>query len=101
MAASLGCSHVTILGQRRPGKNDEDAWSSAASHSSQAVENNLKGFEPMHRIFVAVAMTAFLSACADDMTIKHHNPPQDPPDYHGVPTDTRPPTMIDNPPPAQ
>jgi len=55
----------------------------------------------MFRIFVAVAMTTLLGACADDATIKHHAPPQDPPDYHGVPTDDRPPMMIENPPPAQ
>jgi hypothetical protein len=56
----------------------------------------------MLRVYLAVAMAALLSACADDMTIKHHGaPPQDPPDYHGVPTDDRPPMMIDTPPPAQ
>ena len=55
----------------------------------------------MLRIFVAAAMATLLAACADDMTVKHHTPPQDPPDYHGVPTDDRPPMMIDNAPPAQ
>jgi hypothetical protein len=65
-------------------------------------EITLKGTEPMLRsIFVAIGMTALLGACADDMTIKHHAPPQDPADYHGVPTDDRPPMMIDNPAPAQ
>lgn len=38
----------------------------------------------------ALALT--LSACADSSSQKH--PPQDPPDYHGVPTDTRPPSML-------
>ncbi|WP_244815620.1 hypothetical protein [Caballeronia sp. Lep1P3] len=46
---------------------------------------------------LAVCMAAFaasclLSACADSSTHKH--PPQDPPDYKGVPTDTRPPSML-------
>jgi hypothetical protein len=55
----------------------------------------------LRSIFVAIGMTALLGACADDVTIKHHAPPQDPADYHGVPTDDRPPMMIDNPAPAQ
>jgi hypothetical protein len=55
----------------------------------------------LRSIFAAAAMTALLAACADDITIKHHAPPQDPADYHGVPTDDRPPAMIENPPPAQ
>ncbi|MEI6001674.1 hypothetical protein H3V53_32280 [Paraburkholderia bengalensis] len=38
-----------------------------------------------------------LSACADDPAIHHHAPPKDPADYHGVPTDDRPPSMIDAP----
>ncbi|WP_118180646.1 hypothetical protein [Paraburkholderia phosphatilytica] len=41
-----------------------------------------------------------LTGCADDPTYHPHHPPQDPPDYHGVPTDTRPPSMLDDAPPA-
>jgi hypothetical protein len=58
----------------------------------------------MQRIYLAlvVAMTAALSACADNTPSHHHGaPPQDPPDYHGVPTDDRPPMMIDAPSPAK
>jgi hypothetical protein len=33
-----------------------------------------------------------LSACVADSG-KQNKPPQDPPDYHGVPTDDRPPVM--------
>lgn len=56
----------------------------------------------MLRVSLVLAMATLLSACADDITIKHNGPsPHDPPDYHGVPTDDRPPMMIDNPPPAQ
>lgn len=56
----------------------------------------------MPRVFLALAMAALLSACADNATThRHATPPQDPPDYHGVPTDDRPPMMIDNPPPTQ
>jgi hypothetical protein len=43
--------------------------------------------------FVCAASIALgLSACADSTPHKH--PPQDPPDYQGVPTDTTPPSMI-------
>ncbi|CAG9264366.1 hypothetical protein C7402_1383 [Paraburkholderia unamae] len=56
----------------------------------------------MHRVYLALVMTIMLAACADNSTSRHHGtPPQDPPDYHGVPTDDRPPVMIENPPPAQ
>lgn len=56
----------------------------------------------MIRIYLAVAMATLLSACVDNATITHHGPPpQDPPDYHGVPTDDRPPMMIEAPQPAQ
>ncbi|MFP6559671.1 hypothetical protein WJ542_15400 [Paraburkholderia sp. B3] len=102
MAASFGCSHTSILGQQQAGKKVGKIGRDIAPDFRARSEINLKGFGRMLRIFVAAAMAAFLSACADDMTVKHHGtPPQDPPDYHGVPTDDRPPTMIDNPPPAQ
>jgi len=56
----------------------------------------------MLRVFLAVALAALLSACAGHTATRHNGPPpHDPPDYHGVPTDDRPPMMIDNPPPAQ
>jgi hypothetical protein len=42
-------------------------------------------------VFTLMALT--LGACADSSTQKH-TPPQDPPDYKGVPTDTRPPSML-------
>jgi hypothetical protein len=53
----------------------------------------------MKRLFFAVSLFSLfaLSACADDPTIHHHVPPKDPADYHGVPTDDRPPVMIDAP----
>ena len=41
---------------------------------------------------VLLACSLFLSACAD--STPHRVPPQDPPDYKGVPTDTTPPVMI-------
>jgi hypothetical protein len=54
----------------------------------------------MSRAWLAIAMAALLSACADDT--KHHGPPpHDPADYHGVPTDDRPPNMIDTAPSTQ
>jgi hypothetical protein len=47
----------------------------------------------MPRFAVLLACSLLLSACAD-ATVPHHTPPQDPPDYKGVPTDTTPPVMI-------
>jgi len=53
----------------------------------------------MKRFLLAASLFSMfaLSACADDPTVHHHVPPKDPADYHGVPTDTRPPSMIDAP----
>jgi len=57
----------------------------------------------MPRIVLSFACSAVfalvLSACADSFPQKH--PPQDPPDYKGVPTDTRPPSMLIAPTPPQ
>jgi hypothetical protein len=47
-------------------------------------------------VTLAASATLMLSACADD-SANHKHPPQDPPDYHGVPTDMTPPSMIDAP----
>jgi hypothetical protein len=100
MAASFGCSHVRILEQCRNRKNSE--FSYVARCCVRWRTNFQEGFDPMFRIYLAIAMAALLSACADNTTSHHHGaPPQDPPDYHGVPTDDRPPTMIENLPPAQ
>lgn len=43
---------------------------------------------------VAAAAVCLLAGCAGGA--RHGHPPQDPPDYHGVPTDDHPPSMIDN-----
>nr|WP_240766737.1 hypothetical protein [Paraburkholderia flava] len=48
---------------------------------------------PLKSSFV-LSFVLLLSACADGSSTPHRAPPQDPPDYHGVPTDTRPPSMI-------
>jgi hypothetical protein len=43
---------------------------------------------------IALLLLAGLAGCADDPSGHHGgHPPQDPADYHGVPTDTRPPLM--------
>jgi hypothetical protein len=47
---------------------------------------------------VAAASASLLAGCGYE-TIHHRNPPHDPPDYHGVPTDVTPPSMIDSPAP--
>ena len=53
----------------------------------------------MKRFLLAASLFSLfaLSACADDPTVHHHVPPKDPADYHGVPTDDRPPSMIEAP----
>jgi hypothetical protein len=43
---------------------------------------------------VAVSALLAVSACTGDDTANHKHPPQDPPDYKGVPTDTTPPSML-------
>jgi hypothetical protein len=43
---------------------------------------------------VALLLFAGLAGCADNSSGHHSSPPQDPADYHGVPTDTRPPSML-------
>ncbi|MDR5751099.1 MULTISPECIES: hypothetical protein [Caballeronia] len=48
----------------------------------------------MLRIVLFAAVSLVLCACADSSTQPKHRPPQDPPDYKGVPTDTRPPVML-------
>ncbi|BBU27992.1 lipoprotein [Caballeronia pedi] len=52
----------------------------------------------MPRIVSAFLCAAFvalgLAACAEP---QHKHPPQDPPDYKGVPTDMTPPSMIEPP----
>jgi hypothetical protein len=55
----------------------------------------------MSRIVLLVAVSFLVAACAESPDAAKHKPPQDPPDYHGVPTDTRPPAMLDAPPRAQ
>lgn len=53
----------------------------------------------MKRFVFAASLFSLLalSACTDDVTLHHHVPPKDPADYHGVPTDDRPPSMTDTP----
>jgi hypothetical protein len=53
----------------------------------------------MKRFLLAAPLFSLLilSACADDPAAHRHVPPKDPADYHGVPTDDRPPSMIDAP----
>ncbi|WP_175425595.1 membrane lipoprotein lipid attachment site-containing protein [Trinickia violacea] len=49
----------------------------------------------MKRIAFAFLLATMVAGCVD--APHHGKPPQDPPDYHGVPTDDRPPAMIDTP----
>jgi hypothetical protein len=44
-------------------------------------------------LILSAAFALALTACADDTNAQHKHPPQDPPDYHGVPTDMTPPSM--------
>ncbi|TDY23694.1 hypothetical protein B0G81_4083 [Paraburkholderia sp. BL6665CI2N2] len=48
---------------------------------------------------IALLVVAGVAGCANGPSGHHGGPPpQDPADYHGVPTDSRPPTMV--PPPV-
>jgi hypothetical protein len=51
----------------------------------------------MKRTFLLALTLSALAGCADDATVHHRAPPQDPADYHGVPTDDRPPQIINTP----
>ncbi|GAB6849007.1 hypothetical protein JCM10599A_28110 [Paraburkholderia kururiensis] len=52
----------------------------------------------MSRPFLILLFLSALTGCADNSSaVRHGPPPQDPPDYHGVPTDVRPPQMIEAP----
>jgi predicted component of type VI protein secretion system len=44
-------------------------------------------------IAIAFLCALIVSACADSSSQPKKHPPQDPPDYHGVPTDMTPPSM--------
>lgn len=53
----------------------------------------------MKKKLLIAAIAALMSGCTADVASSHrHTPPQDPPDYHGVPTDDRPPMMLEVPP---
>jgi len=56
----------------------------------------------MNRVLLAAALAALLSACTANSPTRHNGPPpHDPADYHGVPTDDRPPAMLDTAPAPQ
>jgi hypothetical protein len=46
---------------------------------------------------IALLLSAGLAGCADHPAGHRAGPPQDPADYHGVPTDDRPPSMLPTP----
>jgi hypothetical protein len=49
----------------------------------------------MNRAIPIVLSLLSLGGCMNDPSSSHHNaPPKDPQDYHGVPTDDKPPMMI-------
>jgi len=53
----------------------------------------------MMRFMLALVAASILAGCAGDpKQARRGHPPQDPPDYHGVPTDMTPPPMLDVPP---
>ncbi|WP_261539963.1 hypothetical protein [Burkholderia multivorans] len=55
----------------------------------------------MIRFALAVLAASLLAACASDpRQARRGHPPADPADYHGVPTDMTPPSMLGEPPPA-
>ncbi|MGS0893256.1 hypothetical protein ACVBGC_12050 [Burkholderia stagnalis] len=55
----------------------------------------------MTRFMLAVLAAALLAGCASDpREARRGHPPEDPADYHGVPTDMTPPSMLNEPLPA-
>ncbi|NHL65979.1 hypothetical protein EIB72_06205 [Burkholderia ambifaria] len=56
----------------------------------------------MTRFMLAVLAASLLAGCSSDpRQARRGHPPQDPADYHGVPTDMTPPSMLGAPAPAQ
>ncbi|MBU9663447.1 hypothetical protein KTF22_16345 [Burkholderia multivorans] len=54
----------------------------------------------MIRFALAVLAASLLAGCASDpRQARRGHPPADPADYHGVPTDMTPPSMLGEPPP--
>ncbi|RFU46620.1 hypothetical protein [Paraburkholderia sp. DHOC27] len=53
----------------------------------------------MNRFLLITFLSATLCGCYTDPSTGHHAPPKDPADYHGVPTDDRPPSMLNEPTP--
>ncbi|WP_431226131.1 hypothetical protein [Burkholderia contaminans] len=54
----------------------------------------------MNRFMLAVLAASLLAGCTSDAhQARRGHPPEDPADYHGVPTDMTPPSMLDAPPP--
>ncbi len=54
------------------------------------------GAFPMTRLMLFVLAVSILAGCAGDpREARRGHPPQDPADYHGVPTDMTPPSMLD------
>lgn len=52
----------------------------------------------MNRVLLIACVAAVLAGCTNDPAASHHGPPpKDPADYHGVPTDDRPPSMMNAP----
>jgi hypothetical protein len=47
----------------------------------------------MNRVLLLVLLAATLTGCVNDTSGHPGGPPKDPADYHGVPTDDRPPSM--------
>ncbi|MBB5498428.1 hypothetical protein [Paraburkholderia sp. MM5384-R2] len=43
---------------------------------------------------LALLLCAGVAGCADHPSAHRGSPPHDPADYHGVPTDDRPPAMV-------
>jgi hypothetical protein len=55
----------------------------------------------MTRLILVALAAAALAGCASDPRAAHRGvPPQDPVDYHGVPTDMTPPSMLGEPAPT-
>ncbi len=54
----------------------------------------------MNRTILIALLLSALTGCMSEPNGHHKTPPKDPQDYHGVPTDDRPPSMLDTPAPS-
>lgn len=72
-----------------------DSWPVLQSVSLRIVlKESMKSLVVVTAVAASLLSVFVLSGCVDDQAAHHRAPPKDPQDYHGVPTDDRPPSML-------